>query len=183
MNGLRIACLSEVPECIPALASAHVAAFGELLPDWTVTQAAAELSAHGRDELPVTWVVLSNSEHAREVGLAAESAPQCSPARSPDWLGSVSLLHQDHADMPQFSPWLASLYVRPQARGRGIATALLAHAIVAARRLAVPRLYLYCTLPLLGFYSKSGWQLYARLPLGPLQVAVMAIDTGTRRYD
>lgn len=39
MSGLRIVHLAEVPEHVPALARAHVAAFGALLPDWSVAEA------------------------------------------------------------------------------------------------------------------------------------------------
>ncbi len=147
--------LCERPAWIDAVAGAHVQAFGALLPDWTPAQAAQELREHCRhDGIPATWV-------AEEDG---------------DWLGTVSLLHEDHADIRQYAPWLASLYVRPQARGRGVARALVAHCVDEAARLRIERLYLYCTDVLVEYYLALDWRPHDRLLLGPLRVNVMCLD-------
>ncbi|MFT4247093.1 MAG: GNAT family N-acetyltransferase [Pseudomonas sp.] len=107
-----------------------------------------------------------------------KSLAQDSLLRNEDWLGSVSLLHDDHPRIRDYSPWLASLYVRPQARGHGVGAALVAHCIAAARGLGVARLFLYCELPLLPFYARLGWALETLVELPPLpRIAVMAIDT------
>ncbi|MGV8960511.1 MAG: GNAT family N-acetyltransferase [Stenotrophomonas sp.] len=151
---LRISCLCDQPQRIAEVAAAHVAAFGQLLPEWTRAQAEQELRQHQCNAIPVTW-------------LAEDDA---------GWLGSVSLLHEDHDAIPQYSPWLASLYVQPSARGRGIARALVSHAVAGAARLGVARLYLYCEEPMLEFYQRLGWQVEARLPLGPLRLVILFIQ-------
>ena len=106
---MRIAWLRDHPWHVDALAAAHVEAFGALLPDWTLAQAADELRSHTRAcAIPSTLLALD------EQG---------------GWLGSVSLLQEDHEHIRQYSPWLASLYVRPQARGQGVGAALVARAV------------------------------------------------------
>jgi len=131
-----------------------VQAFGDLLPEWTVEQAEAELRAQRDGEIPCTWLAEDDD----------------------GWLGSVSLLHDDHEQIRGWSPWLASLYVQPQARGRGIGAQLVAHCVVAAARLGVPRLYLYCEAAMLPWYRALGWEEHQQLQLGPLAITVMRID-------
>jgi GNAT superfamily N-acetyltransferase len=153
----RIVRLAQVPEHIGELARAHVDAFGALLPDWTLEVAEQELRSHTDDvAIPATWVALD------EAG----------------WCGSVSLLHDDHPLIRDYSPWLASLYVRADARGQGIGEALVAHCIAAARQLGVGRVFLYCEPPLVAYYEQRGWtvEVWVELPLVP-KLAVMVIDT------
>jgi predicted N-acetyltransferase YhbS len=92
------------------------------------------------------------------------------------WLGSVSLLQNDDERIRQYSPWLASLVVREQARGRGIGRALVARCIEEAKALHVPALYLYCEADLVAYYSALGWREWDMVMLGKLPVAVMAHD-------
>lgn len=154
---VQIAPLCEHPQHLTSLAQAHLQAFGGLLPDWTLEQARAELAAHDvPDVIPTTWLALDGE----------------------DWLGSVSLLANDDPRIDQYTPWLASLYVRPDARARGIGAALVKRCVQAAAALDVPRLHLYCQDGLVPYYTRLGWQPYDRLPLGPLQVVVMAIEPG-----
>ncbi len=152
---MRIDWLSAHPRHAAALAQAHVQAFGGLLPDWTTAQALAELRAHQRPAtIPCTLVALDDDG---------------------DWLGSVSLLAEDHPGIPQCSPWLASLYVRPEARAAGTGRALVARAVAEAGALGVETLYLYCTPAVAGWYLGLGWRGHELLHLGPLVVHVLAI--------
>ncbi|MGE8289039.1 MAG: GNAT family N-acetyltransferase [Stenotrophomonas sp.] len=147
--------LLDRPEHLPALAAAHVQAFGGLLPDWTVAQAEAELRAQQRDAIPCSWLVEDGQ----------------------GWLGSVSLLHDDHEQIRGWSPWLASLYVQPRARGMGVGAALVRHCVAQAAALGVPTLYLYCEAPMVPWYQSLGWRVHAELQLGPLAITVMEIRT------
>ncbi|WP_372383001.1 GNAT family N-acetyltransferase [Xanthomonas sp. NCPPB 1068] len=160
MSAMRIACVAETPDDLPAIAQAHLQAFGALLPEWNLDEALSELRSHTRDGvIQTTWVALDRAQ----------------------WLGSVSLLENDDARMRQWSPWLASLYVRPQARGQGIGEALVAHCVQAAARLGVPLLYLYCQPALVPFYQRLGWQTHTEFSLGPMQIVVMCIAPGVQR--
>lgn len=147
--------LFDRPEALPAVAAAHVQAFGSLLPDWSLAQAEQELSDQQRDAIPCTWL--------------AEDAQ--------GWLGSVSLLHDDHEQIRGWSPWLASLYVQPRARGMGVGAMLVRHCITQAAVLGVPTLYLYCEAAMVAWYVSLGWRVHTELQLGPLAITVMAIDT------
>lgn len=154
MNPPRIVRLDDAGHHLGALARSHVAAFGAQFPDWSVADACAELRAHaGSDGIPGTWVAIDG----------------------PHWQGSVSLLHEDHPRIHGLTPWLASLYVRPRARGQGLGAALVAHARAVAEASGVARLYLYCAPELAPWYARLGWQLHAKLDLAPCPpVQVMA---------
>ena len=151
---MRFVGLQARPALLPVLARAHVQAFGALLPEWTFEQAETELRAQRDDTIPCTWIAEDDA----------------------GWLGSVSLLHDDHEQIRGWSPWLASLYVRPQARGQGVGERLVAHCVARAAQLGVPRLYLYCEAAMVPWYRALGWEERTRLQLGPLAVTVMRID-------
>ncbi|PPU86515.1 GNAT family N-acetyltransferase [Xanthomonas populi] len=159
---MRIACMAETPEHLSAIAHAHLQAFGSLLPDllpnWNFDEALRELRSHIRDGvIPTTWVALDQAQ----------------------WLGSVSLLENVDARSRQWSPWLASLYLQPQARGQGIGEALLVHCVQAAAQLGVSALYLYCQPALAPFYQRLGWHTHAELLPGPMQIVVLSIEPQT----
>ena len=71
--------------------------------------------------------------------------------------GNASLLEDDmdtHADL---GPWLASVYVHPRFRRRGVATALCGAIMDDARRLGFRHMYLY-TPDQEGLYARLGWE-------------------------
>jgi 5-(hydroxymethyl)furfural/furfural oxidase len=76
-------------------------------------------------------------------------------------VGSVSLCAEDMAGRDaEFGPWLAALYVKPEARGTGVASALLTAADRLAKRLNLPRLSLWFPKSkprLLELYRRHGW--------------------------
>ena len=59
-------------------------------------------------------------------------------------VGTASLIFDDLEGDPR-NPWLASVYVPPEHRGKGIASALVGVVEDAARRLGYARLYLFTT--------------------------------------
>jgi len=71
-------------------------------------------------------------------------------------IGTVSI---DKSDLPRFdhlSPWLASLYVIPEARAAGVGTALICHAQRFAASHRIDRLYLWTPGPIF-LYERCGW--------------------------
>ncbi len=71
-------------------------------------------------------------------------------------VGTASLTAEDLDERPQLSPWLAGVYVVPQARGQGVARALVAAVVDAAGSAGFATLWLY-TGTSAGLYAKLGW--------------------------
>lgn len=107
-----------------------------------------------RDRLPITWV------HRAGVQV----------------IGTVSL---DLSDLPlpayeQLSPWLASLYVVPSARGRGVGRALVNHLLDFARRSSISTVYLW-TPGSTGLYEKCGWKIFDTATYAGRAITLMQI--------
>jgi GNAT superfamily N-acetyltransferase len=132
-----IRCLADHPGHVPVLARWHHAQWGHLYENWTLDVAEAELRDHAtRRTMPTTLIALEGDELLGSVSLVEEDAPEL----------------RDHGDA-----WLASLYVRPEARGRGLGT-LLARALVAfAADQGIERLWLF-TPEHEHFYRQLGWR-------------------------
>jgi GNAT superfamily N-acetyltransferase len=110
-----------------------------------------------RDAVPTTFVALEREE----------------------LLGSVTLTDRDmpgHARYGEVSPWIAGMLVRPDARGRGVGTALMKHAVGSAERWGIERLYLY-TESARAFYERLGWSLLEETEWEGGRVAVMTRAT------
>lgn len=71
--------------------------------------------------------------------------------------GSVTLNAHDMATHLELSPWLSGVFVNPPARGNGVASSLVRHAMSEAWKLGVARLYLY-TSSARGLYESLGWR-------------------------
>ncbi len=69
---------------------------------------------------------------------------------------TASLAAEDLDERPQLSPWLAGVYVVPEARGRGLARALVSAVEEAARSAGIGTLWLY-TGRSAGLYARLGW--------------------------
>ena len=151
---MRIASIGQHPACIGPLARWHHREWGALYDDWTLDVATAELADHAtRTSLPTTLLLMDGDE----------------------LLGSVSLLIEDApALQDRGSPWLGSLFVLPEARGRGsgrrLVEAAVAHA--AGEGVAVLRLF---TLWHEDFYASLGWQVEERTTLHGTPVVIMSI--------
>jgi predicted N-acetyltransferase YhbS len=150
---LRFAWLSETPQYAPQLAEWHVVEWSPLIPGFNVPDMLAEFVTHdGGLKIPTTLIALEGDA----------------------LLGSVSLLENDHDDIRAYSPWLASLYVRPDQRGRGLGIELVHRCEDMARRLGVERLHLY-TSGQESFYRKLGWEDVATVSLRGVCATVMSI--------
>ena len=57
-------------------------------------------------------------------------------------VGFYSLMLNDPANLENFSPWLGSVFVKPEFRGQGIGTKLVEHALGLTRRIGIDTLYL-----------------------------------------
>ena len=72
-------------------------------------------------------------------------------------VGTASLAAEDLDERPNLTPWLAGVYVVPEARGCGYATKLVATVEQASRLSSIPVIWLY-TNTAERLYKRVGWQ-------------------------
>ena len=113
------------------------------------------------DRLPLTLVAV-------RAGLAVNCR---------ELVGMVSLKYHDMDTRPDLDPWLGGLLVLPEWRNQGVGTMLMHRATEEARRLKVPRLYLW-THSAERLYRKLGWQVVERSDYFGKEAVVMQIDLG-----
>jgi GNAT superfamily N-acetyltransferase len=73
------------------------------------------------------------------------------------FLGMASVIASDLAERPQFTPWVAAVWVDPPARQRGVGAALVNRAARDCFALGVSRAYLCARPQRSGYYEKLGW--------------------------
>jgi len=149
---MRIELLADHARFVPLVSRWH-------FEEWAGSQPGATLAAWTaglarcceRDRIPTTFVA------------AVDSEP----------VGSASLVLCDMDTRRDLSPWLGSVYVLPAFRRRGIATALVSHALARARDFGVERLYLW-TDSAASLYERLGWRPFCRELYQGRSVLVMA---------
>ena len=138
------------------MASSHFAEWGELLPWWTAADAVDELRTHtNRRAIPTTLVAVDG---ACVVGL-------------------VSLLAADLPGWTHLTPWLASLFVVPDERRRGIGARLVDACVREAAALGAPALFLF-TAGQEGYYQAKGWELIEHIVLSGNAATILSRATG-----
>ncbi|WP_371348482.1 GNAT family N-acetyltransferase [Ancylobacter sp. IITR112] len=73
------------------------------------------------------------------------------------FLGCVALIACDVEERPALAPWVAALWVEPEARRQGVGAALMARATDAAFAAGHPRVYLAAEPALAPYYAARGW--------------------------
>lgn len=74
-----------------------------------------------------------------------------------DLLGVATLVDDDELpDAPEPGPWLAAVFVTPDARKLGVGSALVVHVVNRARELGYSKIYLYTEHQEL-WYASIGW--------------------------
>ncbi|MDP1964939.1 MAG: GNAT family N-acetyltransferase [Reyranella sp.] len=133
---MRIAPLVERPDLAAQVAAWGFAEWGHLNPGQTLEQRVIRIQGKMNvDRVPIAFVALDE-----DGGI----------------VGTASLIFDDLEGDPR-NPWLASVYVPPVHRKKGVASALVRTVEDAARRLGYTRLYLFTsTAPKL--YADLGWR-------------------------
>jgi GNAT superfamily N-acetyltransferase len=132
---LQIDYLAEHLDTIPALARWHHEEWAAITPHLSIADRIAGFRARAqRGTVPTGLVAVLGGEI---VGLAC-------------------LVHTDIESHVHLTPWLASVLVAPEHRGRGIASALCERAIDEARALGISRVYLF-TFDRQHLYARLGW--------------------------
>jgi GNAT superfamily N-acetyltransferase len=90
-------------------------------------------------------------------------------------VGTASLVAHDLDERPDLTPWLAGVFVEPDARGRGYAGHLIAAVEQAALRASIPTLWLY-TNTAERLYARGGWQTFETIQHNGKSFALMRRD-------
>jgi predicted N-acetyltransferase YhbS len=133
---LQIVPLVERPELVDQVAAWGFAEWGHLNPGQTQQSRTARIRERMNiDRVPIVLVALDDAG---------------------SMVGTASLLFDDLEGDPR-NPWLASVFVPAEQRGKGIASALVVAIEDAARRLGYPTLYLFTT-SAARLYAGLGWR-------------------------
>jgi len=73
------------------------------------------------------------------------------------FLGTVSVIACDEESRPQYTPWIAALWVEPEHRRQGIGAALVSEAARFAFASGAARIYLLARADRRPFYENLGW--------------------------
>jgi GNAT superfamily N-acetyltransferase len=92
------------------------------------------------------------------------------------FLGTSSVIASDLAERPQLTPWVAAVWVEPQARRRGVGAALVNRATQDCSALGVDRVYLCARPQRSEFYERLGWIAIER-DVGRHRLGVFVRDT------
>jgi predicted N-acetyltransferase YhbS len=143
--------LADCPEALSTLAQWQHDEWGHYRPGDTVEKRSARLrEGCNRDRIPLTVVALDDGEV----------------------LGSASLIAHDMETRMELTPWLASVFVGPEYRQRGIGAQLVRRIMSEATLLKIPLLYLY-TVHSEKFYANLGWTLQKHTAYREQTVAIM----------
>lgn len=157
MEGVAIDYLADHLECVDALARWQHDQWAGYNPGETLADRAAKLRARAhRGGIPTVFVARDDA-----------GAP----------LGSASLVLCDMDTRPEYDPWLASVIVGTEHRGRGIGSALVERCAEEARELGVDTLWLF-TEDRMSLYARLGWETVERTGYRGHEVVVMARDLG-----
>lgn len=89
--------------------------------------------------------------------------------------GSAMLVAQDMDSKPEFTPWLAGVYVAPEYRSKGYGAALIERIIKEAATLNMSKIYLY-TPDAEDYYLKLGWLIVERCRYRDVNVSIMSFQ-------
>jgi len=87
-------------------------------------------------------------------------------------VGMACLVAHDMETRPELTPWLATVLVAPDYRGRGIGSALSERVVAEARALAFSKVYLV-TFDKTSFYARLGWSNLERTDYLGLPATIM----------
>ena len=152
----KILNLRDKAELLETLARWHQQEWSQLNPGETLEQRIKRMQPFLNDNLiPSTYIAFDNNLY-----------------------GSAAIVESDMDNRPELSPWLASVFVKPEYRNQGIGSALVRHVMQQAKLSNVEKLYLY-TPDRETFYHKLGWNHIDTVHYHGHEVVIMEADLTT----
>jgi GNAT superfamily N-acetyltransferase len=149
--------LADAAELLPTLARWHFDYWGRLTGAPTLDGYVAMLTEAAKSRMvPSVLVALAGGE----------------------LLGSANLVACDLPPRPEFTPWLAQLFVAAAHRRGAVGAALVAATRERAKTCGYARLYLYTSGTLPDYYARLGWRDIERLTYLGRERTVMDYDLG-----
>ena len=155
---MKIVDLKDVPSYLSTLAAWH-------FEEWNYMSANSSLAG---------WV------EKMKVYLEPEFIPTTFVALDNELLGSAAIVQNDMDTRMELGPWLASVYVEPMFRKRGMGSRLVHHVMSQARKNGIKKLYLF-TPDQEEFYKGLGWKELERTYYRGCDVTIMYVDIGSGR--
>nr|WP_313372352.1 GNAT family N-acetyltransferase [Brucella intermedia] len=91
--------------------------------------------------------------------LGAQTVPSTLVAHDGgDFWGTVSLIDNDMDERPDYSPWVAALWVDSEHRGKGVGRTLIEAALERAFKQGIDTVYLCAIAENSAYYVSLGWQ-------------------------
>lgn len=132
--------LKDQPQHIPTLAAWHHQQWSHLNPGSTLQSRIEKMHSHYLSDMPIPRMFVWVEED--------------------EVVGSAALVECDMDSRPELTPWLASVFVRPDSREMGIGAALIERVMAYAQDLEFAELFLF-TPDKEHFYQNMGWQTIA----------------------
>jgi GNAT superfamily N-acetyltransferase len=152
---MKIEYLADYPQHLQTVGEWQQAEFGYLTPTMTLEDRTGRLRRSlQKNALPMAMVALSGSGAL---------------------LGSAGILPTTITHK-HLTPWLSSVYVPEEFRGKGIASALSLRAISEAATLGHDRLYLF-TPRSEALYARLGWTAFEKIEYNGVPLTLMARST------
>lgn len=150
---MSIVNLNREPYHLDTLAEWHHSEWSYLNPGGSVSKRAEKMRSYlTGDAIPSTYVYKLEEELA----------------------GSAAIVVQDMDTHKELSPWLASVYVKPELRGKGVGSKLVLHVMEQAKDLGIETLYLF-TDGKANFYAKLGWSVWSEEIYRGCHVTIMEV--------
>lgn len=153
---MEIVNLKQCAEYLPRLARWHQSEWACLNPGQSLEDRIEKMQAYlNEDFIPSTFAALDD-----------------------DVLGSAAIIECDMETRKALSPWLASVYVAPEHRNKGVGSDLVKYVMRKACDQGYKKLYLY-TPDQRDFYQRLGWQVLETLKYQDTDVTIMSVSLKT----
>lgn len=157
---MKIECLGKHPEFLSELARLHFEEWRHLTPGKTLADRIRKLRAMAAsDEMPFMVVAFDGRQ----------------------LIGSAALVYEDMTTRKDLSPWLASVFVKPEFRRKGIAKTLVGYIEKRAAQRNIRRLFLF-TEHARGLYADLGWADLQACEYQGADVVIMSRELDTSQH-